>query len=158
MTYFRQAGCSPWMRTGAADAQACVTLSWVLVSNPWMLSWLVSFYITHALQTLQMQVLRGQRWTDCAAISTPLSYSPQDSSDLPEAAPNHYVKELKPGRQRMLLRSSQTRTHLALQVPLSISIHLLLSNKRTHLQLSQVQLENPFHRFPGKLLQAALMG
>ena len=67
-------------------------------------------------------------------------------------------RRLRLGGQRELLRTSKTRTYLAPQFPLSISIHLLLSNKRTHLQLSRVQLENPFHRFPGKLLQAALMG
>lgn len=70
---------------------------------------------------------------------------------LPKAVP----RRLRPWRAE---RASKTRTHPAPQFPLSISIHLLLANKRTHLQLSWLQLENPFHRFPGKLLQAALMG
>lgn len=77
---------------------------------------------------------------------------------LQTATPSRSRREReRSGRQRELLRALKTRTHLAPQVPLSISIHLLFSNKRTHLQLSRVQLENPFHRFPGKLLQAALL-
>lgn len=83
------------------------------------------------------------------------------SSDPTEPASSGTLSKSRREREEWkaeLLRALKTRTHLAPQVPLSISIHLLLSNKRTHLQLSRVQLENPFHRFPGKLLQAALLG